>query len=361
MRTSGQAITVTVGGTPQMTSRTLDSALVPASYAARFIALVETHGVTAEQLLVGTGWTRGQLDEASARMSVAALTQVFANAMRLTNDPSLGLEFGLSLKASSHGQLGIALMTCRSLRDAIQLSERYMEVRAMPWRVQLVVEGDRAIMRFIEIARAEQMRWMLLETVLGAVIRLGEFMLGVPFAHPEIEFRYDAPSLPHHARFTDQVPRVVYDVPENQAIFPASWLDRPLALCEPVTNREAISALENERRILHVSEDLLERARAVLADPQHGFPGLEQVARQLSVSSRTLRRHLRERGKTFQELRDAARRARAIVLLEESKLAIDDVARALGYADTTGFIRAFQRWTGEAPSAFRKRTRAHAR
>ena len=335
----------------------LDTPLVPASYAARLLVMLEERGVTAEQLLARTGVSRGQLEDPAARMSFAATSQLFINAMELTKDESLGLELGLSLKASSHGQLGLALITCNSLRDAITLGERYMEVRASPWRIQLIVEGELAMMRFVEIVPVGSMRTLMLEAVLGAVIRLGEFMLGEPFTHPDIEFWSDSPELPHHARFLDQVPRVRYNAPTNQALFPASWLDRPLALCEPVANREAISALETELRMLDASDDLLARAQALLANPEQGFPGLEQVASRLSVSSRTLRRHLRSRGTTFQAVRDDARRARGILLLEQSQLGIDDIARALGYADSAGFVRAFQRWTGETPSTYRKRVR----
>jgi AraC-like DNA-binding protein len=344
-------------GTLGRVSSTLDNPLVPVSYAARLVAMMEARGFTAEQLLARTGLTRAQLEDPAARMSFAAATQLLENGMELARDESIGLELGLALKASSHGLLGMALITCNSLRDAILLGERYMEVRASPWRIQLIVEGDTAIMRFIEIVEVGAMRWVLLEAVLGAVIRLGEFMLGEPFTHPDIEFWSDSPPRPHHARFRDQVPRVRYDAPAIQALFPASWLERPLALREPVANREAISALETERRMLDAGDDLLERARALLSNPDQGFPGLEEAASRLSVSSRTLRRHLRGRGTTFQELRDEVRRARSVMLLEQSKLGIHEVARALGYADSAGFVRAFQRWTGETPSAYRKRAR----
>lgn len=340
-----------------MTSSNLDSPLVPVSYGARLVAMLEERGFTAEQALARTGLTRAQLDDPNARMSFLTTSQLLWNAVDLGNDESIGLELGLALKASSHGWLSLALITCNSLRDAITLGERYMEVRASPWRIQLIVEGDTAIMRFVEMVSVGPMRTVLLEAVLGAVIRLGEFMLGEPFTHPAIEFWSDSPELPHHARFRDQVPHVRYDSPINQALFPASWLDRPLALREPVANREAISALENERRMIDPGDDLLERARTLLSNPESGFPGLEEVATRLSVSSRTLRRHLRDHGTTFQALRDEARRARSIMLLEQSKLAISDVARGLGYADSAGFVRAFQRWTGETPSSYRKRLR----
>jgi len=342
-----------------MSSRATDTEtpLVPVSYCARFVAMLEARGHHADQVLSGTGYTRAQLDAPNARMPLGAAGQMMWNGVKLARDASLGLEFGLALKASSHGWLGFALITCDSLRDAILLGERYMDVRASPWRIRLIVEGDTAIMRFIEMVWVGAMRTVVLEAVLGAVIRLGEFMLGESFAQPAIEYWSDAPEQPYHHRFRDQVPRVRYNCATNEARFPARWLDRPHALREPVANREAIFALEAERKLLDPSDDLFERARALLANPANRFPDLEEAASRLLVSSRTLRRHLSRNATTFQALRDELRRARAITLLEQSQLPIDDVAESLGYSDAAGFVRAFQRWTGETPNSYRKRAR----
>jgi AraC-like DNA-binding protein len=331
--------------------------LVPASYAARFVTMLEARGVDSERVLAGTGYTRAQLDDPTMRMPIAVVADMLVTGTEITGDPSLGLELGLGLKASSHGQLGFALITCNSLGEALAVSERYMELRASPWGIRMIIEGDTAIMRFVEGVSVGAGRAVVLEAVLGAVIRLGEFMLGEPFTHPDIEFWSDSPEPPHHARFRDRVPRVRYNCKTIEARFPARWLARPLVLCEPIANREAISALENERRLLDPSEDLVARTRALLSDPANRFPDLEQVAGRLGVASRTLRRQLSKRDTTFQALRDELRRAHAITLLEQSAVGIDQVARELGYADAATFVRAFHRWTGESPSAYRRRVR----
>lgn len=332
--------------------------LVPVSYAARFVDMMKPRGFTADQVLAGTGYTRDQLDDPNGRMSLVAAAHMMWNGVELARDESLGLELGLSLKASSHGWLGFALITCNCLRDAIRLGERYMEVRASPWRIRLIIEGDTAIMRFIELAPLGAMRLVMLEAVLGAVIRLGEFMLGERFTHPAIEFWSDMPEPAHHARFRDQIPRARYNCATIEARFPTRWLDRQFVLREPFAHREAVSALENERKLIDPGDDLFDRARALLSDPANRFPDLEQAASRLLVSSRTLRRHLSRAGSTFHQLRDELRRAHAITLLEQSQLSNDDVARALGYSDGAGFVRAFQRWLGETPSNYRKRRRA---
>lgn len=329
---------------------------MPASYAARLLLFLEARGVAADRALDGTGLTRGELGDPATRIPTAVIGQMLRNGVALTGEPGLGLAFGLSLKASAHGPLSLGCMTCRSMRDALALGERYMELRASPWRIRVVIEGELAIMRLVELAPITGERTLVLELVLGAMVRVGEFLLGEPPSNPAIEFWSDSPELPHHARFRDQIPRVRYGCASNEARFPAAWLDRPLALCEAVANREAVDALETERQRLDVEvhADLSDRARALLADPAHRFPDLEHAARTLAVSSRTLRRHLSDRGTPFQLLRDQLRRAHAIALVAQSTLVLDDIARALGYADRRSFLRAFARWTGETPSSFRR-------
>jgi AraC-like DNA-binding protein len=77
-----------------------------------------------------------------------------------------------------------------------------------------------------------------------------------------------------------------------------------------------------------------------------------QVAAQLGVSARTLQRRLAAEQISFQELLDAYRQERAMELLREGRLAIGEVAYALGYGEQSAFTRAFRRWTGLAPRAW---------
>ena len=67
----------------------------------------------------------------------------------------------------------------------------------------------------------------------------------------------------------------------------------------------------------------------------------------------TLRRHLREEGSSFQELKDHLRRDLAIYHLGRDELAIQDIAEQLGFSEPSAFHRAFKKWTGLTPGAYR--------
>jgi len=86
-----------------------------------------------------------------------------------------------------------------------------------------------------------------------------------------------------------------------------------------------------------------------------GFRTLDQVAERMHVSVRTLKRRLAEHDTSYSALLDEARRDRATHLLRAGELGVDEIGARLGYSDPANFARAFRRWTGISPRAFRKK------
>ena len=73
----------------------------------------------------------------------------------------------------------------------------------------------------------------------------------------------------------------------------------------------------------------------------------------LGVSERTLQRRLTELGRSFSDVVEDFRREEAARLLATPGLHLVEVAGRLGYAEQTSFTRAFRRWTGTTPGAWR--------
>lgn len=71
------------------------------------------------------------------------------------------------------------------------------------------------------------------------------------------------------------------------------------------------------------------------------------------MSAQTLRRHLREEGSSFQELKDNLRRDLAIYHLSRNEISIQLIAEQLGFSEPSAFHRAFKKWTGLTPGAYR--------
>ncbi len=101
--------------------------------------------------------------------------------------------------------------------------------------------------------------------------------------------------------------------------------------------------------------------RAVAASLATGQPTIARAAKAAGMSARTLQRRLLDLGLTYSLLLDEVRLETACRLLEQSETSLAKIAATLGYADPANFTRAFQRWTGQTPSAFRRRVRRACR
>ena len=82
-------------------------------------------------------------------------------------------------------------------------------------------------------------------------------------------------------------------------------------------------------------------------------PTLADLARALGLSAPTLRRRLDAEGAAWGTLKDAVRRDLALQLLAEGSLPVAEIASRLGFEDASTFYRAFRKWTGSAPGAWR--------
>lgn len=88
-----------------------------------------------------------------------------------------------------------------------------------------------------------------------------------------------------------------------------------------------------------------------------GYPSIEDVARLLGFSPRTLQRLLHEQGVSYSDLVERCRCRAACDALELTRDPIQDIADSLGYSDASSFARAFRRWTGTPPRVYRKALR----
>lgn len=86
----------------------------------------------------------------------------------------------------------------------------------------------------------------------------------------------------------------------------------------------------------------------------HSIPLIEEVARYFNMSSRNLRRRLKEENSSYQSIKNILRKNHAIKLLTDNELAINQISREVGFNEPAAFTRAFKEWTGQSPRNFRQ-------
>jgi AraC-like DNA-binding protein len=84
------------------------------------------------------------------------------------------------------------------------------------------------------------------------------------------------------------------------------------------------------------------------------IPSLERLANELAMSKRTLIRKLSKQGTSYKGILEAIRHELAEMLLKTTHLTAAEIAFKLGYHEAANFGRAFRRWTGISPAAWRR-------
>jgi AraC-like DNA-binding protein len=113
---------------------------------------------------------------------------------------------------------------------------------------------------------------------------------------------------------------------------------------------------ELNQRMQDLAQDAThtDRVRACLMEiVASGQYSVGDVASRLAVSPRTLQRHLRQEGTSFQQVLDGLREELARSYLARSEYSNGQIAFLLGYEDPNSFFRAFRAWTGQTPAVVR--------
>jgi AraC-like DNA-binding protein len=274
----------------------------------------------------------------------------------LSAEPGIGVYMGLRRRLSTYGFLGLAAMHARTLRQALELAVEFAPTVSTAVSLALEIEGERASLRLIEQGRLEPVRETVLLAMALGLARIGSALTGRELAgHVNLAL----PKPTYYDRFADQLDGVHFDQPDTRIVFAAASLDLPLVNPDNAALRLAREQCERALSELQRGSSFVDCVRR-LATGAPGFRSLEQVAERLHVSPRTLRRRLAAHGVSFADLIDAERQAQALFLLRSSDRELSWICEQLGYATLPNFVRAFKRWTGLTPAAYRRSLRAPA-
>lgn len=172
-----------------------------------------------------------------------------------------------------------------------------------------------------------------------------------------VYFPCDAPK--HKSDYEDffGVP-VQFGAPSARLTFASKYLARPVKRSESDLKAFLRTTPESLLRGYRDTGSLKQRLfDTCLSGPPEHWPDATQAARQLSMSRSTLHRRLADTGQSFGDLRQERLKDIATALLSHTDQSITDVAAALGYAEASTFYRAFHRWFGTTPGAYRRSQR----
>ncbi|MEO4203300.1 AraC family transcriptional regulator ligand-binding domain-containing protein [Acinetobacter pittii] len=340
----------------------LSKASIPISYAHLLLEIMVDKGFSALEILKKSKIPLILLDQLDARITPMQWSKLAWESLILSKDSGLGYEYGIKLRLTAHGPMGYALMSSPNLRQAIEVSTQFFNMRLKDYRIALLENNEFSIIEIKEthpvvsnqLAQAETLRRFFYECLMIGVIQAGQFLREHDFSDIELSVDWSEPS--YHKAYQHQLPTIHFNQPTNQIRYKKQLLDLPIKMADPIAFKQALAECEAEQ--LRFSEQIKDICLTVKAElnlnPQVGYPTFDEIANRLNMSSRTLRRHLSQVGSSYLHLLEEVQQKEAENLLLNSDMEIQEIALYLGYIQPTNFTRAFKKWTGQTPITFRK-------
>jgi AraC-like DNA-binding protein len=296
--------------------------------------------------------TPSRLTDPSARVTAVQMEIVSAVAMQELDDEALGW-FSRKLPWGSYGMLCRASLTSPDAGVALKRWCRHHRLLTDDIVLHLSVVQSVATLSIEENRALGAMRELCLVTCLRYV--LGYVCWAIDSRIPLLDARFPYAPPAHHEVYPLMFPGPVhFNAAAASFSFDAQYLRLPLRRDEH--NLQLMLQRALPLTVLQYRRDrlLVQKVRHLLRSQTDEGCTAETLALRLHVSTRTLHRQLREEGASLLELKDEARRDRAIELLNRTNRPIKQVAHAVGYRNEKSFARAFKEWTGESPGRFRE-------
>ena len=284
---------------------------------------------------------------------IAFCGELLQRAVTLSQCDELPLLLGSQARMANLGPLRLLIESSISVRDAVDALIRFRKIWFSGFQITLIEEPGMATMA-INCSGSFPGLPEIRTCYLAAMVRHLNLILGSRFPLKQIHLSRSAPAdlTPYREQF--------HLSPSFAQIRDAVFFDPALldARRPPAGASELSSFLQQQLRGMETApgggfaEQVADLIESLLMS---GRCGVEQVADALSMNRLTLYRRLQQQNTTFETLLDSRRCELAQQMLQRENLSIAEIADALGYSAATNFTRAFHRWMGVSPSAWRKR------
>ncbi|WP_148862290.1 AraC family transcriptional regulator [Marinobacter fonticola] len=192
------------------------------------------------------------------------------------------------------------------------------------------------------------------ESILVIWHRLCSWLIGQAITLEQACFDYPYPLHGDEYRHIFHCP-LTFEADRTELIFSARFLSAPVIRDRPEMKRFLKTSPADLLARPDEGNSYTGKIRGLIGrDFSRPVPDFEWIASKLHVSPQTLRRRLKQENTSFQEIKDLLRRDLAIYHLGKEDRAINDIALLVGFTEPSTFHRAFKKWTGMTPGAWRE-------
>jgi len=273
-----------------------------------------------------------------------------------------GLRVGQSVTLGSYPVLGMTLLSCNSLRQVLEQIVRYESLNHDLGVSKLTFGSVESRFTWTPNAfhltdQKDSLSFHLVMSVFAGIKIFSPWLINrvIPVEH--VSFMAAAPK--NIALYKDFFnAELQFNQPENSITVKSDVLTWPVLNGDSASFNALTSHAENLLLTRDDQQDIIWQLKSILPDALRGQAfRIDDVARQLNMSARTLQRKLKESGQGYQSLLDEVRKCLSELYLVEGKLSMNEIAFLVGYQEQSSFNHAFKIWNGVSPTVYRGKNR----
>ncbi len=315
---------------------------------------IATKGISADHVLKAADLDPLVLNAPDNRVSIEVMDRIYKQAMVLTKDEYLGLHVGEFFAPGSLNIVGHIFMNCQTVHDVSQKFIEYNELLSDGVNVQIAQEKNKLttieyIIRHTDVSIMRQH----VEYLFSGSMTLLSGLTGKEIKPVEVRLRHKAPEdLSEHHRIFSAPLRFEHSM--NALVFENNIKDIPIQQA----NTELLLFFEQyAKQILssiHTDKPYTKKVSLLLTKKfQEKLPTIESIAKELSMSVRSLQRKLEKENTSYSIIFNEVYKKLAISYLMNGDLSVAEIAYILGFSEPSAFHRAFKRWTDCTPNEYR--------
>lgn len=323
-----------------------DLPFIPIVYGNKLLEMMDEERFQTDYVLRECGMSRSLFQNPEAMLSIRQARALVGKYLGLTGQSFPAIRYGRRLDLITHGILGFVFVWRGNFRDMLGMLLDYLRVRFPMIGIEMVNEKDYFALRLSCNESLKMYENFLVQTFLGSLYELGSKVTkNIAIYCRDDLFDFD-------------------DRKSLQALIPVQPVEGyAFNEIRYYSSEVQMRAHEQGEPAGEVHTDPFQdhgvviRLRSMLLSNIGRSQSAEEVAAQLGMSERTLRRRLADNGMSFNRIRLDVRMQVAERYLKTSDMSIERIAEMVGYSDQATFTRAFGEWSGMTPLVVRRQHR----
>ena len=312
------------------------------------------HGLNVPLLLQRADIPAGLLQEVGARVTAEQFATLQDHTMLAMNDEMLGYGH-LPVRLGAWSAMCHWVIHARNFGEVLRRFRHFYAILERGPQVDIRWQGPEVHVEFRSWQPLHEFQPYVYELYMFSLHRLACWLVEYNVPVLRANFTYPAPAYSKEYRVLFRGGPSLFSEDVCSLVFERSAMTYPVRqTIETLTGflrKPTLSMLVRD----YSGQSWVGKTRAVLLTQLKQIPTLVEVAQQLDMHPKKLRRHLEGEGWGYSELKNQLRRDVAIRLLTRTGSSVEQIAHELGFSESSSFVRAFKTWTGVTPYSYRRR------